>query len=364
MAGGDYHALKVAQQWSQTDRLTYLLPRLGYSYVTKAGLLAGNAVVIDSFLERETSSIVRIVLLYCVRVLKLMFSPPRGKYDVLVAANHFLTDVLPAVYLKSRNSPCRLVAYYHGLPVDESSPSWLLPRKINDAISVSLLRRFFDVVFAINQPVKDFLISRGVEAQKIRITHNGIDSIPSEMTEMTAKGPVFDAFFVGRLVKSKGVSDLIRIWKGVCAVYPDAKLAIVGDGVEKNRLVKLIKNEGLDERITLCGYLQQERFAVMLRSKLFLLPSYAEAWPLVIVEAMSCGLPVIVYDLAALRNVWGNDIVYVPKGNEALFTKTIVSMLDDPELRSTLSQNGSRRSRDYLWGSIAQSELDSIASLS
>jgi len=141
-------------------------------------------------------------------------------------------------------------------------------------------------------------------------------------------------------------------------------LAIVGDGVEKNRLVKLIKNEGLDERITLCGYLQQERFAVMLRSKLFLLPSYAEAWPLVIVEAMSCGLPVIVYDLAALRNVWGNDIVYVPKGNEALFTKTIVSMLDDPELRSTLSQNGSRRSRDYLWGSIAQSELDSIASLS
>ena len=145
MTGGDYHIFKVAQYWSRDHKISYLLPRLAYSSAKE--LLAGDTIVLDSFLERETSNIWMIMLLYCVRMFKVVLSPaPVEKYDVIVASNHWLIDVLPASYLQFKNSPCKLVAYYHGLAVKKSRRWWYIPRKLNDVLSLALLRRYFDVV--------------------------------------------------------------------------------------------------------------------------------------------------------------------------------------------------------------------------
>src|SRR5665647_932837 len=235
IAGGDYHMLKVAEYWSQKGQISYLIPQLGYNYTKK--VLKGKAVILDSPFENETSNPLRVVLMYCARVLHLVLSPPAlEEYDVVAASSHFLVDVIPALYVRSKNPPCKLIAYYHGLPVRASGLLWGLFRLLNDAISVPLLRKHFDLVFAINQPVKDFLISHGVDAHKIVLTRNGVD--PTTV-DVGPKEPTLDACFVGRLVKSKGVFDLVEMWKGVLEELPAASLAVVGDGLEKNRLAKL-----------------------------------------------------------------------------------------------------------------------------
>jgi glycosyltransferase involved in cell wall biosynthesis len=360
IAGGDYHTLRVAQTWSDKNEISYLISRLGYN--CSKDMLKGKALILDSGFDSEASNPFRVLLMYCARVVRLFVSPPpMEKYDVVVASSHFLADVLPALYIRSKNSPCKLVGYWHGLPIKQSSPWRYVFRRVNDAISAALLRRNFNLVFAINQSVKSLLVSHGVDAQKIRITNNGTDpvSLPSH-----PKPAIFDACYVGRLERIKGIFDLVTIWKDVSSRMPDAKLAIVGDGSEKDRLTSLIEAAHLTCNITLCGFVEEQRkFEIMLSSKLFVMPSYADDWGIAILDAMSCGLPAIVYETPALRTVWGDDVTFVPAGDTESFGRTLLRLLHDPQLRAELSSTGLRRSAQYSWTSIARKEAEAIESL-
>jgi glycosyltransferase involved in cell wall biosynthesis len=359
IGGSNYHMLKVIEHWRDDNEIDILLPRLGYTYAHEYLNTSGNLIVTDSVLEREMQEGFGKALITCSRIFRVLRSSPREKYDVVVAASHFIDDVLPAAHLRSKNPACKFVAYHHVGLVSGGSRLFLL-RRVNDALSVALLRKYANLIFVMNQSIKDFLISQRIEESKIMLSNNGVDKI---MSKVDADSQVFEACFVGRLEKEKGVFDLVAIWKDVSAIIPTAKLAIIGDGSEKNRLIDLIEKEQLQERITLCGYLGDERFEIMQKSKLFLLPSYLEAWPITIVEAMSCGLPVIVYDLQELRALWGSNISYVPKGDRVSFTNAVVELLHDPELRSEFSRRGLEQSTDYLWANIATYEANAIGSL-
>jgi glycosyltransferase involved in cell wall biosynthesis len=359
IGGSNYHMLKVIEHWSDDNEIDILLPRLGYTYAQAYLNTSDNLIVTDSVFEREMQEGFGRALITCSRIFRVLNSPPRKKYDVVVAASHFIDDVLPAAYLRYKNPACKFVAYHHVGLVSGGSRLFLL-RRANDAISVALLRKYADLIFVLNQSIKDFLISYRVEENKILLTNNGVDKITSRTDP---KMPAFEACFVGRLEKDKGVFDLVAIWKDVSALLPTAKLAIIGDGSEKDHLVEFIEKEQLQERITLCGYLEEERFEVMRKSKLLLLPSYIESWGTVVVEAMSCGLPVIAYDLQELRMLWGSNISYVPTGDRKSFTETVVGLLRDANLRSTLSRQGLKRSTDFLWTDIAAYEANAIERL-
>ena len=360
LQGGDFHILKVAQYWSRYASITYLLPRLAYSSAKE--LLTGETIVVDSFLERETSNILRVILLYCVRMGKILLSPPpKDEYDVIIASNHWLTDVLPAVYLKSYSKPRKLVAYWHGLAVKRSRLWWYVPRKVNDMFSVTLLRKHADLVFVTNQIVKDYLVSKGIDARKIELINNGIDPVPvgPDLGE-----PVFEACYVGRLVKNKGIFDLVAIWKEVSSQIPDARLAIVGDGADRDRLIHSIDAVHLNERVRLCGFVKEsEKFRIIRRSKLFLMPSYADDWGIAILEGMSCGLPAIIYDFPALRCVWDHDVTYVPAGDRKLFADAVLRFLHDQQLYSEFSRKGLKRSTRHMWASVAEDEREAIENL-
>jgi glycosyltransferase involved in cell wall biosynthesis len=359
LGGSNYHMLKVIEHWSDDNKIDILIPRLGYAYAQAYLNASENLIVTDSVFEREMQEGLGRALITCSRIFRVLRSAPHDRYDFVVAASHFIDDVLPAAHLRSKNPACKFVAYHHAGLVNGRRRLFLL-RRLNDAISVTLLRKYADLVFVMNQSIKDFLISQRVEESKILLTSNGVDKIGSKAD---SESQFFEACFVGRLEKDKGVFDLVAIWKDVSALIPSAKLAIIGDGSEKNHLLELIEKEQLQERITLCGYLGDERFEIMRKSKLFLLPSYLEAWPITIVEAMSCGLPVIAYDLQELRALWGRNVSFVPIGDRVSFTKTVVELLLDPELRLQFSRCGLKQSIGHLWTNIATYEATAIGSL-
>ena len=101
---------------------------------------------------------------------------------------------------------------------------------------------------------------------------------------------------VGRYTAQKGFSYLIRAWKYVSSQFPDWHLEIWGDGEEKDKMLALIKQQGLQNTIHLMGF-SSDLYSQYWRSSLFVMSSLYEGFGIVLVEAQACGLPAIAFNL-------------------------------------------------------------------
>jgi glycosyltransferase involved in cell wall biosynthesis len=107
-----------------------------------------------------------------------------------------------------------------------------------------------------------------------------------------------DVLFVGRLVKDKNVSLLIKAMAILAEHNPDIQCMIVGSGIEKGRIDRLITKLNLEQNIHLLGNLPRSRdiYGYMKASKVFVLPSSREGFGMVVLEALACGVPVVTVD--------------------------------------------------------------------
>jgi glycosyltransferase involved in cell wall biosynthesis len=99
----------------------------------------------------------------------------------------------------------------------------------------------------------------------------------------------------GRLERSKGYDRLIEAWAGVARRHPDWELRIFGEGRDRDALQEQIDKLGLAGSARLMGY-SAHLAEDMAAASLFVLSSRAEGYPMVLLEAMSCGLPVVSFD--------------------------------------------------------------------
>lgn len=351
MSGGDYHILKVGKYWNKDHEVTYLLPRLGYEF--SKGLLEGKVVLSNTFFEKEIQNPIIVILLYFLRTLKAIFSSPKEKFDVVIASSHFLCDVIPAFFIHFKDSTCKLVVFYHGLPATQSNALRRFIRKTNDFLFILLIKRFFQLVFVINPIIKEHLIKRGLNNKKVIITTNGVDEIS---VNAESKAKEFDACFLGRLVRSKGIFDLVEVWKNVTKEL-DAKLGIIGDGPDKETLMKKINAESLEDKILLLGHLDEKKYEIMIKSKIFLFPSYAESWGISIAEAMACGLPVITYDIPIYQFIFGSHVIPVTRGNVEQMAEKVIFLLKNDKLRIKSGEAGQNFVKKYNWRKIAKEEI-------
>lgn len=124
---------------------------------------------------------------------------------------------------------------------------------------------------------------------KVCVIGNPI-TIPIESSTLTS----YKFITAGRLVYIKNHQSLINAWKIVNQKHPDWQLEIWGDGPLKNKLLEQINNLGLDHKVLLKGY-TNDIISQMLRASGCILSSLYEGISLVLIEAMSCGLPLISY---------------------------------------------------------------------
>lgn len=353
MSGGDYHILKVAQFWSQNHEIKYILPKLGY-YFSK-NILQGDFIISNTIFEKETSNPCKILLLYILRSISIFFNHPKESPDVVISSSHFLCDVLPIIYFRIKEPSCIKVLYYHGLKIKSSNILLGYFRLINDFLAIFFINHFYDLVITVNPVISDYLARKGCQPEKIILTDNGIN-LSREIDSKVKKD--FTACFIGRIVKSKGIYDLIDIWSYIIKEIPSARLAIIGDGPELSNLKGYAKTKNIDGNIKFFGHLNDERFDILSKSKLFVFPSYGESWAIVILEAMSLGIPIITYDLAELRHIWGDFIIYSPKEDHLSFSKKIFLLLKSEDIYNIYSASGIKKSREYSWEAIAHRELN------
>ncbi len=191
---------------------------------------------------------------------------------------------------------------------------------------------------------------------------NILDTIPARLAKLEQKRLVS----VGRLSKEKGYLDLLRIYNVLVKEHPDWTLDIIGDGPEREVLEEYIKEHHLEEKVTLHGFQGKEYIGEILnQSSIYLMTSYTESFGIVLIEAMSYGLPCVAFSSAEgakeLINSGSNGYLIKNRNNRA-YIKKVEDLMEDIEIRKRIGKMGRKSIKKYSGDEVIKSWLDMIES--
>jgi glycosyltransferase involved in cell wall biosynthesis len=154
---------------------------------------------------------------------------------------------------------------------------------------------------------------------------------------------------VGRLTGEKGYDLLIQAWAEVVQKYPDWHLTVYGEGELHDALQQQIRMQGVEASFTLhtpVPHIEEE----MARHSLFVLSSRFEGFGLVLIEAMTCGLPVVSFDCPhGPREIIApeKDGLLVPREDPHALAEAMMHLMEDAELRRQMGEQGQKDIQRY-----------------
>jgi glycosyltransferase involved in cell wall biosynthesis len=156
---------------------------------------------------------------------------------------------------------------------------------------------------------KPRLLRLGYREEDLVFVSNGVDlKQPAAVPEQEK---IYDAAWVGRVHKQKGIEDLIATLAFLAQKVKGFRAIMIGD--LKKMLAPQVAAAGLSGQVEFSGYVSEaEKFRLLKCSRVFLMPSRYESWGIVVGEALATGLPVLAYELDAYRPVFGDLLRYVP----------------------------------------------------
>ena len=175
------------------------------------------------------------------------------------------------------------------------------------------------------------------------------NALPHDTVRRHSSLPAPVAVAAGALIRRKGFDLLIDAWRPVAAARPDWRLRIYGTGEERASLQSRIERAGLTGVVSLEGF-NRDMAARFDEASLFVLSSRREGMPMVLLEAMAAGLPVVAFDCptgAAELLDGGRSGVLVPVGDSAALADGILRVITDPAEQRRLADAAEARARDF-----------------
>lgn len=208
-----------------------------------------------------------------------------------------------------------------------------------------------EAVIAVSEGVKtDLIESFAVPKDKIEVIYNplDIDRLRALAQEDGGGPPASDIIAVGRLTGAKDYPTLLRAFRHV-RMKRDAHLVIAGEGEERGALQSLAVRLGVEGSVVWAGFVQNP-YALMARSKVFVLSSAWEGFANVLPEAMACGTAVVATDCSSSPGeIIENGVtgLLVPVGDDRALADAILSLLEDDGLRERLTTAAARRVKEF-----------------
>ena len=246
-------------------------------------------------------------------------------------------------------TPFAVLAQNH---VDVSIDTWV-PRPLR-----GLTRRIHthcDASICVSDGVRDGLIEMGLPAARAHVVRNGVDT--AAVRAAAARHPVPDVDEVrqptvvasGRLADAKGFSALVAAHARVIRSGRPHRLLILGEGPARASLEAEIAEFGVSDSVSLPGFVA-EPYGVMSRAELFVLSSRVEGTPLVLLEAMALGLPIISTRCGSAPSALLDEgscgrLVDVDAVDQ--LAEAIADHLDDPSPLLACADRASRSIRDH-----------------
>jgi len=182
---------------------------------------------------------------------------------------------------------------------------------------------------------------------KVVYIPNCLDKLPNKLSKLDSNNLIA----VGRLSKEKGFDDLLKVFKRLSVKYPDLRLNIVGDGMEKNPLLQLSEELKLGDKVIFHGFQNKDYINdLLLDSSIYLMTSHTESFGIVLIEAMSFGIPCIAYSSAQGANeIITNEVdgYLIDDRNEDEMLEKIELLINDEKLRNKLGKNARSKSKNF-----------------
>ena len=204
---------------------------------------------------------------------------------------------------------------------------WRLDEKINRALFVSCISNYCRSQGMIFAPIEKW--------SKMPIVHCGID--PELFNLVSHQGKGKRLLYVGRLSAVKGLPILLESLVSLKQRHPNIILTVVGDGSDRTYLEQMTADLGLNNNVAFVGYKSQAEVRKYFEeSDVFVLSSFAEGVPVVLMEAMAAGVPVVATQIAGISELVENEVsgYIVPAGDTVGLSQSIEKLLNDSQLRT------------------------------
>ena len=227
----------------------------------------------------------------------------------------------------------------------------------------SLIPRIYgNVDFEVISPsTRDDLIARGMDGARIRTVYCGLEHEKFTLADPPPRSATPLVVSWSRLRRYKSIDVAIRAFDLIQRELPDARMLVMGRGPDEERLRKLTRRLGLQDKVEFRGFMPwEELVAALHRCHVFLNPSPKEGWGLTVVEANQCGLPVVASDRPGLKDSVRDGITgsLVPYGDEKAFAAEALKILRDPALFRERSQAARAWAATFSWPRCVAESLD------
>ncbi|MGZ7134700.1 MAG: glycosyltransferase family 4 protein [Methanobacterium sp.] len=276
----------------------------------------------------------------------------KKNYD-LIDTQTFV-PLLPG-FLGARIKRIPVIGTIHDVSSGEGD-QWLIHSKLSSFFEKFLLRLPFDQIITVSDATKNSLIQKyGVKSRRIKVIPNGVDLklVDSISKEEKEKDSII---YVGRLAPHKHVDDLINAINSLKKDFKDLNLKIIGEGTQKDNLIKLVNNLNLNGRVDFLSNIEySEVIRNMKNSAILVLPSTREGFGMVLVEANACNLPVIAYNSGGVVEVIEdkkNGFLVEPRNNNELIQK-IKFLLQNEDIAREMGVYGRKKAEKlFNWDKI------------
>jgi glycosyltransferase involved in cell wall biosynthesis len=334
VAGGQLVALRLAHAAAAAGHdVAFVSPTAGpFTERTEAEGFTTHVVALGGALDAAAARRLRSVL-------------RDERTDVLHTHTHFSLNAVGRI--GGRTAGARVIAHMHIENVFRSSPS---ARRAQIAVD-NATARLCTWIVAVSDATRDALVAQGYPEASTITVHNGIeprDAAMPAMLEPTPPGPVL--LEVGRLCDVKGQRELVAALPRLART--DVTLLLAGDDIEtggafRDELVREANELGVADRVRFLGR-RDDVPSLLAASDALVLPSWAEGLPLVVLEAMAAGRPVVASAVGGTPEavVEGETGLLVPPQDVPALVRALDALLADSDRAAALGEAGRARVRE------------------
>jgi glycosyltransferase involved in cell wall biosynthesis len=292
--------------------------------------------------RRPIASAIAFPILFPLALLQLIWLIRRERIDVVNV--HFPIDNLFYFGLCRRLLPIRLVTSIHGSDVFAAGEP-----KTSYSSAFRFLLRSSDLIVLPSDAYRKKVgqLFPGIRDKTIFI-HNGINLAPFTAAGNgrpdAARRPYI--LCIAYLMKQKGVDVLLRASASLLTGTDPLRLVVVGEGPQRKELEDLASSLGIRPKTDFLGSRDETEVAALLNGcELLVLPSRAESFGIVVVEAMACRKPVVASAVGGVPEIIDHEVhgILVEPENPVALAEGIRRVMTDSALRTALIENGHAR---------------------
>ncbi len=217
--------------------------------------------------------------------------------------------------------------------------------------------KYSDVIVAVsNETAKSIQREFFIDPKKISVIYNGVDTDvfkPDENKRMTIRNKYSLSdetkviIMAGIVHRQKGMHIGLKAFTQIKKEVPNCKMIIVGNGPQLDSLKNLANNLNIEDDVIFCGFVSNKDTSFYYNAAdLFLNPTVrVEGLPIVIVEALACGLPSVVTCIGGVKSTINDGVsgFFVEPGNVNMLVEKSIEILNNPDLMVKFSRNARQK---------------------